>query len=244
MKIQELKPYQARLILYFIRGILFFVYSLCLFSLVIFFYGTFFLVSSPFMDFVYTNWVEKNNISKMSYVEVIERIKTPQEAKKYILGYLEYKDDISNWGQVDYWASFSRIHKNGSDDCEGGAFAAAALLQDNGYPPLMLAFGEFGKKSGHAVYIYKENGKWGTLGIDITDCHDAKYDTVDDIVRSYGGDYYNVYNLENTNVDWLNTDLNIKNRFYFVESGNFLYYSPNEKLYRNNFVKVLFWWLL
>ena len=68
---------------------------------------------------------------------MILEIITPDQTKRYLTEYPSPKSDEANYGKEDYIASFKIIHKKGSDDCDGSALAAAALLHDDGYPPLM-----------------------------------------------------------------------------------------------------------
>lgn len=160
-----------------------------------------------------------NRIKGMSYTQVMKEIKTPAQAEKYLTTFLSYKKDRENFRVWDYAASFKRIHKNKSDDCDGGSLAAAALLSDDGYPPLQLimyipkVLTNTNLRSGHAVFIYQENGKWGTLGIDKMDCQKPKYSSIEDIVKHYEYFRFGVINIAEQYPDYTNNNKNMKKSF-------------------------------
>ena len=158
------------------------------------------------------------NIKSMNYREVISQIKTPEQARKYLLDYLTFVPDQKNFGEEDYIASFRRIHENGGDDCDGGVITAAALLRDNGYPPLSLCMYKkehsLNNLGGHAIFIYKKDGKWGTLGILKYDCQSPQYNSVEEIVSKYGFDKFKVVNVEAEYPDWLNNNINMSAKIY------------------------------
>lgn len=180
----------------------------------------------------------------MDHQQVMRVIDNPEKAENYLLGYLKPQDDYLTFKKDEYMASFAVIHKKRFDDCDGGAFAAAALLQDDGYPPLILGMYSF-EKNGHAIYVYKKNNKWGTLGIDRIDCHRAEYDSIEDIVMSYGYDFYFLLDLNELKIDWINTDKDISDDFYAVyKKLHKVDYSFKFRFYRNFYFKDFFWWFL
>jgi len=106
--------------------------------------------------------------------------------------YYPDNDEGYDFWDSEYVASFKKIHTNKSDDCDGGVVAAAALLSDNGYSPLYLGMSNKNSfRPGHAVFIYEESGKWGTLGINGGDCRAAEYISIENIIKDYG---YNMMN--------------------------------------------------
>src|SRR3989338_2360511 len=123
-------------------------------------------------------------LQKMDYKEVIKMIKTPKEAEWYIRNYIIQDDD-----NADVAKSFRVLHETRKGDCSEGVIAAAALLSDNGYPPTWL-FLEDNKreKENHGVFLYKKNGKWGTIGINARDNSPPRYNTLDEIAKEIGYD--------------------------------------------------------
>ena len=99
--------------------------------------------------------------AQWDYKTAIKEIKTPKQTAKYLETYLKCID-------TQTWRSFKCIHLRRYALCAEYAFAAAALLSDNGYPPLMLCVyfeekpGE--KQKAHACFVYKNENRWGTLG--------------------------------------------------------------------------------
>lgn len=112
----------------------------------------------------------------------IAEIDTIEEAMDYCLN-LEYCYDEEQYGR-ECWVSFKKIHKSQKDDCDGGAIAAAALLSDDGYPAKIICM--YGDDWGHAIFLYEKNNKYGSIGINYSDCNLASFDTVDNLVKYLG----------------------------------------------------------
>ena len=96
--------------------------------------------------------------AQLDYKEIIKLIKTPTETAYYLKNYLYYKKETT-------CHSFKYIHERKYGKCCEYAITAAALLSDNGYPPLILhLYYAFGSRT-HAFFIYqdKETKKWGML---------------------------------------------------------------------------------
>ncbi|MDP2749283.1 MAG: hypothetical protein Q8O89_00440 [Nanoarchaeota archaeon] len=158
--------------------------------------------------------VRKNNNKKefyasMSYKEVIEYVKTPKQAEEYIQVYLE--PNISG----AFVKSFKRTHEERKADCADATVAAAALLSDNGYEPtylLMASKNKNGKMSSeaHAVFIYKEKGKYGTMGINLLDNNDPRFSSLDDVAIFFEYDFYSCGKMEEKVIpDWISTQRNL-----------------------------------
>jgi hypothetical protein len=128
--------------------------------------------------------------SKLNYKETLKKINTIEEAMTYCSHILKYGGnhfDSIQYNTNDYWASFKQIHKLKIDDCEGGAFAAAALLKDNKFPPYILTLfrkTKTNKTIGHATFIYKTNKNYyGSIGIVNEDNAYPKYKTIEALVN-------------------------------------------------------------
>ena len=122
-----------------------------------------FFYSSPKID-EKQQMQETKTFATQTFEEAMIQVTTPNQVREYLLNFLDYQKDAKNFGETEYMASFRVIHQNRSDDCDGAALAAAALLHDNGYPPLMLCMYEDDSSNGHAVFVYNKEGEWATLG--------------------------------------------------------------------------------
>ncbi|HIG94129.1 MAG: hypothetical protein QT05_C0048G0046 [archaeon GW2011_AR13] len=156
-------------------------------------------------------------IRNMNYEEVIKEIKTPKEATKYLTEFLSYKTDKEQYGEKNIYLSFKHIHKNEIDDCNGGALTAAALLSDDGYEPLVLTMLEKGGEKpnpsmGHIIFIYKKENKWGTLGINPSDCQEPKYSSIEEIVQRYNFITYFIKNIKEEYPDYIDNDINMRQK--------------------------------
>src|ERR1017187_8820849 len=58
--------------------------------------------------------------------------------------------------------SASEALKKGTAHCFEAAFIAAALLEQNGYPPLVLSFESIDKLE-HVIFVFREKGRWGAV---------------------------------------------------------------------------------
>ena len=115
-----------------------------------------------------------HTISQFSYESVIHEIKTPLEAAIYTTTVLSYEYDAVIYGKSDAWAKFATIHAIKRDDCEGGAVAAASLLSDDGYQPLIIMVRS--ESETHAAFVYKNNdGCYGSIGINMSDIQPPNY---------------------------------------------------------------------
>ncbi len=107
--------------------------------------------------------------AQLDYKEVIELIKTPEQAAHYLETCLCYANTNTR-------RSFKYIHQRIKEKekakalCAEYAFSPAAQLRDNGYPSLILYL-LFEKQpdkdqKAHACFVYQnKKGKWGTLGV-------------------------------------------------------------------------------
>lgn len=136
----------------------------------------------------------------LTYQEAIEFVKTPEQAQCYLDNYLVYDyeeaEDVRALKGVG--ESFKENHEKGKGVCFDYATAAAALLSDNGYDPLLLGM-KRPDKLNHMVFLYRTPKGFGCLG-------DTpmlpKYGSVNDLVKAFngywGGNFneYGVLNLD------------------------------------------------
>ena len=79
---------------------------------------------------------------------------------------IRYREDGSNWGQNDYWASAAQSFARGSGDCEDYAIAKMQVLRASGVPSrdLYLVIGNDAvARGGHAVLVVRITGKYLVL---------------------------------------------------------------------------------
>ncbi len=169
-------------------------------------------------------WAVKNagDFSRMNYQEAIEYVQTPLQAKQYLNWLCDRPKIVFDKGK--YFSSFRKTHEGRTPiDCSEMAYAAAALLSDNGYPPLLLAFFpyQFSKASGHVVFAYKEQGKFGSVGIEPDDFQHPVHDNLESLVQyiteSHANPlkpqeryrYYCLFNLEENDPDYIATERNL-----------------------------------
>jgi hypothetical protein len=90
--------------------------------------------------------------------EVIRRLRTPLEVQRYLMK-LPY-----NWQREGpTLRSFREVLKRGGAQCLEGALFATVIMEQHGFPPLVLSLWSQDGLD-HAVFIFKEKGLWGAIG--------------------------------------------------------------------------------
>jgi len=88
---------------------------------------------------------------------LVERLRTPAAVQRW-LRTLPY-----NWEKDgETLRSFRSVARLGTAHCLEAALAAAAILEQHGYPPLLLSF-ESVDKLDHVLYLFREGGRWGSV---------------------------------------------------------------------------------
>lgn len=110
---------------------------------------------------------------------------------------------LANLSAQGFRESFQR----GAGICKDTAVAMAALLQDDGFPPLTLsiAFNE-DRRYGHEVFVYQgKDGRWGS-GEGPANNEGAKYESLEELAektaKGYGYtlDYYSLNNIRHVDL--------------------------------------------
>jgi hypothetical protein len=86
------------------------------------------------------------------------------------------------------------VLQNKSAHCLEGAIFAAAALQANGYPPLIVDL-EAVQDSDHVIAVYRENGGWGAIGSsNYAGCRyrSPVYRSLRELALSYFEGYFNL----------------------------------------------------
>lgn len=110
--------------------------------------------------------------------------------------------------------------------CLEAALAAAAILEQHGYPPLLLDL-ESVDLLDHVVFLFERNGKWGTIGRSREPgLHGRKpvFSSVPQIVATYAAPFidatgrlkgYGVFDLRTLHRDWRTSPRNV----WFVQDA-------------------------
>jgi len=88
---------------------------------------------------------------------IIERCRTPKQVQEF-LRRLPY-----NWEKKgETLRTFRSVIQHGSAHCLEGALSAATILEQHGYPPLLLDL-ESRDQLDHVLFLFKKGGRWGTV---------------------------------------------------------------------------------
>jgi hypothetical protein len=122
--------------------------------------------------------LRQHTFSKHEQV-IIDRYRTPAQVQQYLRS-LPY-----NWGNT--LRTFRSVVHNGSANCIEAALTAAAIMEQHGYPPLLLDLMSQDQLD-HVLFLFKVRERWGTIAKsrDIG-LHGRKpvFRTIRDLVFSY-----------------------------------------------------------
>jgi hypothetical protein len=90
---------------------------------------------------------------------LIARLRTPEQVQRYF-NRLPYNTD-SRGGQ-DSLRSFRQMVRHGKAHCLEAALSAACILEQHGYPPLVMSL-ESADGLDHVIFIYRRRGRWGSV---------------------------------------------------------------------------------
>jgi hypothetical protein len=88
---------------------------------------------------------------------LIGRLRTPEAVQRY-LNRLPYNTEPRG----DTLRSFRQVVRHKTAHCLEAALFAACVLEQHGYPPLLLTF-ESVDYLDHVLFLYRRNGRWGTV---------------------------------------------------------------------------------
>lgn len=89
--------------------------------------------------------------------KLIQKLNTPAKVQRFFSS-LSYNHE-SNGGTL---RSFRELLKGEEAHCLEAAVGAAVILEQHGHPPLLLDL-ESQDLLDHVVYVYRENGRWGSI---------------------------------------------------------------------------------
>jgi hypothetical protein len=88
---------------------------------------------------------------------IIQRHRTPEQVQQFLRG-LPY-----NWElQGDTLRSFRQVVRHNTAHCLEAALVAAVILEQHGYPPLVVSF-ESKDGVDHVIYVFRHRGRWGAV---------------------------------------------------------------------------------
>jgi len=88
---------------------------------------------------------------------LVERLRTPVAVQRWLRS-LPY-----NWERGgETLRSFRQVARLGTAHCLEGALAAAVVLEQHGFPPLLLSF-ESVDKLDHVLFVFRQDGRWGSV---------------------------------------------------------------------------------
>lgn len=148
--------------------------------------------------------------------EVVRRHRTPREVQRY-LSAMAYNREREG-GTL---RSFREMLHHGEAHCLEAALAAAVILEQHNYPPLLLSL-ESKDHLDHVVFVFKRKGLWGSVARSRdTGLHGRKavFRSLRDLVWSYFEPYVDstgritAYGLSNLyelgNYDWRFSSKNV-----------------------------------
>jgi hypothetical protein len=89
---------------------------------------------------------------------IVERLRTPLGVQRW-LRRLPYNHE----SRGETLRSFRGVARTGRAHCLEAALAAAVILEQHGYPPLLLSF-ESVDKLDHVLFAFQRDGRWGAVG--------------------------------------------------------------------------------
>ncbi|HEY0003767.1 MAG TPA: hypothetical protein VGB17_03065, partial [Pyrinomonadaceae bacterium] len=117
---------------------------------------------------------------------VVQAHRTPLQVQRY-LSAMPY-----NWERGGATLrSFREVVRSNTAHCLEAALAAAVIMEQHGYPPLLLDL-ESQDKLDHVIFIFRRNGLWGSIARSRdTGLHGRKpvFRTVQQLAQSYFDPY-------------------------------------------------------
>lgn len=90
---------------------------------------------------------------------LLRKLNTPVKVQSW-LNDLPYNRELKPIGET--LRSFRGVIKHGTAHCLEAALFAAVVLEQHGYPPLLLSFQSVCLLD-HVIFVYQENGRWGSI---------------------------------------------------------------------------------
>ena len=91
---------------------------------------------------------------------IVRRLGTPAAVQRF-LNALPYNNEPPP-GRATL-RSFRGVVRHRTVHCIEAALAAAVILEQHGYPPLILSFESIDELD-HVLFVYRDRGRWGSIG--------------------------------------------------------------------------------
>ena len=88
---------------------------------------------------------------------IIQRHRTPEQVQQFLRG-LPYNWELSG----DTLRSFRQVVRQNTAHCLEAALVAAVILEQHGYPPLVVSF-ESKDGVDHVIFVFRQGGRWGSV---------------------------------------------------------------------------------
>ena len=89
---------------------------------------------------------------------LIARLRTPLAVQRY-LNRLPYNNEPGGRATL---RSFRGVVEHGCAHCLEAALFATVVLEQHGYPPLVLSFESIDELD-HVIFVYRQRGRWGSV---------------------------------------------------------------------------------
>jgi hypothetical protein len=147
--------------------------------------------------------------------KLAKKLKTPRQVQAY-LSRLTYNREKKG----ETLSSAEKALRRGRLHCCEAAFAAAAILEHHGYPPLVLSI-ESKDGLDHVIFVFKEKNRWGAVARSRDEGlhgRPARYRSLRDLAWSYYDPYvdksgkvtaYQLAHLDDCQTDWRASKKNV-----------------------------------
>ena len=144
-----------------------------------------------------------------------QKLKTPKQVQDYLRARPYNREK-----KGETLSSAETALKRGRLHCFEAAFAAAAIMEHHGYPPLVLSL-ESKDWLDHVIFVFKDKGKWGSIGRSRDEGlhgRPAIYRSLRELAWSYYDPYvdksgklvrYQLLNLDDSGCDWRASKRNV-----------------------------------
>jgi len=89
--------------------------------------------------------------------KLIRSLNTPRKVQRWLRS-LPYNREIGG----ETLRSFRQVLRHNTVHCLEAALAAAVILEQHGYPPLLLSFESIDRLD-HVIFVFRKNGRWGSV---------------------------------------------------------------------------------